>query len=867
MRVHMASRIRSAAAVALLIAMVLPALVLVHPYAEAAESEAKLYLYRNPRQMATESPSLDQAAQTMTVGTVIEYPIPFPLTRDMEVWGQNGDDLLLHLEQTKVNPSWTGLILYVEVIDQQNETVTQTIASREFKQSELTQFDFKVPLAENGAVVQQRHSLILRLSLTEGTSPTGLTPPFGFAYTWNGAYSYLALKSNHVSTEDISVNALMNGQIVTEVLPNAPEDARTVMLSAGVADSFGAYDISSININITGSDGGVILDITGTWDDQTNTLEGDQGDPRAYFNTTYTVPENLPEGEYTLTATATSNTGQAVTGSSILRVASGLFFALTDASKKVVTAGDVVEFEAKVINGGSGDDRVAFSSSSGRDWPVQAPMDLELAGGAEDLVMFRVTVPVEAPVKQTDIIKMKASSRNADKDYEIVGEIEVGKAATFAITPEGESSQAVFLGDRAGYTLSVRNLENVTRTYELSIEDAPDGLEYTYYGQGVTSGSVYSSVSVGPRSLVEVFLNVTVDTGADDGSYELKAFGRIKGDTEKKFVYLTLLVVDGEKDALAARGGIVEKTTTRAGNDYPVGYKAVTFTLDVYNPTLSEATIAIDASGPSGWTISGNYEEIDLFPGSSSAYNVSITPAKGEPYSADGKIVKVTSSGSGIEDGSINLEVKVPLIIDIKLDIEVSGPINGEAGAVALANITVKNGGNREEKVNISAESKDGLVVDIEPGLLTLAPGDEDQAAISVDLPKKTDDANYAITLKATAGGKTTTLPLDVFAKGVEDGTGFQTWMIIVIVVVIVVLGLVGAFLYMRMGKKEQPAPTPTVAPARKEFRMAPRPAPRPYVPPRPIAPPPDEEMIRRADQLSRDMLETKRVVEVTEMD
>jgi uncharacterized membrane protein len=328
-----------------------------------------------------------------------------------------------------------------------------------------------------------------------------------------------------------------------------------------------------------------------------------------------------------------------------------------------------------------------------------------------------------------------------------------------------------------------------------------------------------------------------------------------------------LLVVDGDKDPLSARGGIVEKTTTRAGNDYPVGYKAVTFTLDVYNPTLSEATIAIDSSGPSGWTISGNYEEIELFPGSISAYNVSITPAKGEPYSADGRIVKVTASGNGIEDRSINLEVKVPLVVDIKMDTEISGPVNGEAGAVAIANITVKNGGNREEKVNFSAENKDGLVIDIDPGLLTLSPGEEGRVAVSVELPKKADDANYAITLKATAGGKTTTLPIDVFSKGVKDGTGFQTWMIIVIVVVIVVLGLVGAFLYMRMGKKEQIAPAPPASPARKEFRMASRPAPRPYVPPRPIAPPPDSETIRRADQISYDMLETKRVVEVTEMD
>jgi uncharacterized membrane protein len=286
--------------------------------------------------------------------------------------------------------------------------------------------------------------------------------------------------------------------------------------------------------------------------------------------------------------------------------------------------------------------------------------------------------------------------------------------------------------------------------------------------------------------------------------------------------------------------------------------------MDVYNPTLKEATIAMDTSGPSGWTISGNYDSVDLLPGTSSVYDISITPAKGEDYTPrDGKMVKVTASGSGIEETSITLEVKIPLIVDIRLSRSGTGPVNGEAGKEALANITVKNYGNREESINFTMESTDELEMGVSPDEIALAPGAEGQVGITISLPDKESDANYVVTLKASAGGKTTTLSMDLFAKGAGKKTDMGTVLIIAIVVGIVIVGLVGAFIYMRMGKKSSAEKGPSAP----EPKAVPRPNPRPYIPPRPVAPPPDTELMRRADEMSRDMLDTKRVVEATEMD
>lgn len=806
-------------------------------------NQTKLYLVRSPRILTTEIPEagLTSPLETIAVGGSVSYDTPYPLTTELEISGElkGGANMIkLHLESPTITPGTSGMEMTMELLEVDQSDGERTLASAEIEQSSMTSSDYEMAMIGSSEAAAKGSYLRLRITITKGS---GLLPTFQFLYSSGGEHSFVEMLADPIHADGVKVGVFRDGQEVDEVMPNGPANARTVIFSAGVRDAFGAYDLESIEINLTNSAGDVILDVT------TDDPQPSGGQEWAYFNHTYTVPENLPEGDYNLRATGRSWTGQEALGEMTLKVTSGLIFSLIDPSPRNVDAGDVTEFEASVINGGTSSDRVTFSGTSERGWAIQFPPESEIAGGEEIIVSFRVSVPIDAPVGTEDELTFKAGSRNSGKEYESTGSAIVAKAATFSLEVIGQNQAAVLKGTTASYGLKLRNIENSSNSYELSLEDPPRGVTSTFSGKGVTQGAVYWSVNVGPGEILDLALNVTAGTGSDEGRHDLRAFARQRGETEKRYAYLTLTVVDDQKATISARGGTVSHTASRSGNTYPVAYRQLSFVLDLYNPTLASALVYVTSTGPEGWDVSGDFSSMELAPGENAAYNLSVTPARGEEHTPSaGKTVTVSMEGIG-DDSSLDLEVKIPRVTDIKMTIDRIMPIEGKAGSEAVDNITVMNHGNYNEDVSLSLETPEDIIGVITPTSLKLAPGDSGDVMVKISLPASEKDENYELTVKATAGGNTSSLPLEIHSKGEKQKLDTDLIMIISISVFIVLLAMVGAFAYFRLGKKQSVQQKPQASPEVKE-----RPSSGST---RPLSPPPDDESVRRADMLSRQAL------------
>jgi len=735
------------------------------PCAATPITESVLYIHKDgtlstvePESSGTQNP----LAGPLTVGASIEFDSVHPFVDDLDIEGAgSGGEKGISIHLVNTVDTGTGLVLFAELLAVDGAGTERAIAAGEFEQDELDGGDLLLFFGSD--TVQEGSYLRLRLSLTEGTG-TLLTPAsFSFLYSLGSDHSSITLMADPIPAGSMELSLLQDGRIVDTVLPNGPEEARTVDLSVKVKDIFGAYDVHHGNVTIADSEGTMLFD-SGNLD-----ADPDGGEEWAYINRSFTVPQNTPEGEYTVTARVASNTGQEVSATEMISIASGLYVSLIDGSERKVDAGDVATFEMKVVNGGSRDDRVSFAMSSSKGWQVQAPPDMDMAGGEETTVTFRVTVPVEAKVGDRDTPTMTATSRNAGEDYEVIGAVSVAKAATFSLEVDGDTDIAVYLGSMASFSLRLRNLENITRTYDLSVEDPPDEVDFIYDGPGVSlSGSVYT-VTVAPGERIPIDLNVTVSSADPGGLLYISAFARAKGSTDRRYAYLTLLAVDGQRKLVSADGEAVQKATSRTGSTYPVTYRPVPFQLALYNPTLSREDLTIDVQGPEGWGTDSEIKgSMELDPGASAIYNLTIAPATGTLYSSGGGWeVEVTASMPGVQDSSVTLSVTIPLIVDIRATGEGS-TVEGKAGEDLMANITISNMGNRAETVTLRTETSDDLTALLSSESIELAPGAKEKVGLTVSTPKTEKDTNYKVTVVAKdSSGRETKVETDLYARGV----------------------------------------------------------------------------------------------------
>ncbi|MBN1391111.1 MAG: hypothetical protein JXA22_10770 [Candidatus Thermoplasmatota archaeon] len=766
----------------------------------AEDVEVQLYLHDN-MSMDTEPSRSNEVGEAMRNGDELEYVLSYPLVRDMIITGRPDGSarvLTLHIQDlTIIAGEWS---LGVEIFMDPATGASLKVAGTEAGVEDIENDDIELPLTSPTMTLKKGSTIRTRISF-QGT-PQQLIPPslaFAYAGTLTGGYTTLSIVGEPIADSDVTLRLLdPNGQPVKEVIPYGPEEARTIDLIAQASSVFGAYDIDTMNILMISSQGGILLNVTGEPEEQ-------GGEENATFEHVYILPEGTPSDTYNIFITAESNTGCSVTRETSLEVRPGLFLTMENPDREA-DAGDAVTFQLEVLNGGDANDRVEFSAGSLEGWSIDVPDTIEIDGGSSSSVEFRVYVPLRAQLSEEDVITFEAISRNAERTYTATGKITVTGVATYGIEPIGDTVRPLFAGSVGTFQVRVINILNSTKTFEMASEGLPTTWSVSYSStDGELQGSLYVfEVNASGEEVVDVM--VTTSSTGPFGTHPFGSYVRARGETEKKWIYFTLKVVDGSRDVVEAGSGDQKQVSGRVGTNYPIKYSKVYFSLDLYNPTLEDLQIGITVDGPEGWYLGSDYEDIELSPGASSLWNLSVTPATGalwnlgNPYRMD---VGIDAGAEG--QFSKNLEVIIPEVSDIKAEREWSSVSTVEEQTVPL-NLTFSNKGNRDETISISLEAPPELTVNLTPGERVLEPGGSFTARGEIKVNDVEEPGAVSLKVRYSSSKGTYSLDYSIYIEKKDDGTPFNYLTLIIIAVVVIVLAIVGYIVYNRFfhGKEKK---------------------------------------------------------------
>jgi len=833
-------------AIAIVITLLVPSLFMVTRLDKvgAVDIDVRLYMHGGiniVERLNTETPQ--GALATITSGTSIEYPLEYPIARDMMITGpvEGGSRIMiLHLQSMVLSDPEGELTVEVNIEPPSSQSIL--IAKAVLSGNDLDPDDLAIPFIPQGQLLTKGTTLKLVLSYTGSLALT-------FSYGVTGP-SYLSFQCTPILEDGVRLSITdLSGNPVEEVIPYGPEEARTVRFISSASSGFGANDIGSINLLMVGSQDNILMNVS------TEDPVPGGGEEWTYFNHTFVIPEGAPTDTYTITATAISRTGYTGSYETELIVAPGLFLTVDDAEKDA-DAGDTVTFVLDVLNGGDAVDRVTLSAVSQLGWAVDSPDAIEIEGGDTGKAEFRVYVPLKASVSTEDTITLQAGSRNAGKDYNIKVKVFVKDAATFGVETVGDTEKAVIAGTSQTFQVRVLNLLDENRTFEMSTEEIPSTWTVGYYSDGgdVQSGLFVFQINGSGEEIVDI--TVLTSSAGPFGSQELGSHVRARGDSVRKWAYHRLNVVNDEEDVVNVPDGVVRKTSGRIGTDYPVKYSRVYFTLFFYNPTLSELDVGVSVEAEEGWEVDVDYEQIGLSPGEGSLWNLTVTPETGgswnlgSPYFVD---VDVDAGDQG--EFSRRLEIVLPEVSDVRADREWTTVDTMEGNTVPL-NITFRNRGNRDETVRIIIDAPPELTVNMTPLNADISPG-EDITARGQMVVGDIDEAG-TITLKVryqtSRGEKTLDYSLTVEKKAVSSS--FDPLMIGIIVGVVIVVLVAALVIYNRFfaGKQKTGKGPEASVPAVKAPPVTVSAVTR-SSPPVKARPGENEEVIRAADEAMASIL------------
>ena len=822
--------------------------------------ETRLYLNRENRYLKTQPPQLstgDPPTQTLTVGNPVTYTMPYPATDTLTLDGplDSGMTIMeLHLEASFVTPGSTDVVLTVELREIDSNGEEEIIGSLDLDQSDLGVDDFDIPI--NGPhELEKGSNLILELNITEGQGPLGSNTVFSFQYSSvGGENSYLQFLCDPVPAGGVTLGMLdIDGNPISGILPNGPAEARTVQFNCGVKDLFGAYDVSSINLKVTSPTGSQLLNLT---EDQPENRGGQEW---TYYNQTEELPESLPVGTYNVSVTGRSHTGFNRTARFDLEVSEGLHVSLEGESGIEADAGESLVVGVKVINGGGSTDRVSFDYAGGGGWKVTPPEDSDIEAGSSVPFEYTVKVPIDAGLGDIEDITLIVNSRNAGKDYAVMITVEVMSEATFGIEVSGQSSKALNPGMSGGFLVNLVNLKNETETFELEGRDLPLDTDLEITGGGGSQQGSYFTVELGPDRSVTLSVNVSVGFSAPGGSHRFRVTARVQGGDEIRSVYLSILVVDPSRDILSLPSGISERTASRSGSSSPVEYEPVSFSLNIYNPTLEEVDLSVSVEAPAGWDYDSDYATASLLPGTESDFNVSVTPSRGELWNGgEGYDVTVSVSGSGLRRTDLDLEVKLPEIRGIALKLDQSlGVVEVMSGKSRDVNLTVSNDGNRMEDVTLTVGETENLKAILDQDSISqLEPGQEVKLYVTVEAEEVQSDKVLQVDVEADMGDYQDDISFQVQVKAESSSLSISPLAIVAIVLGVIVVALAGIFIYSRFvsgnrvkegsATEEKPQKRPKVTVTAED---------KPLKGEREVRPPPDREVLSEADLVTMEIL------------
>lgn len=792
-------RYRSIFMMGLAVVLVIGGLYIIPQEADAQETdEMKLYLHSRPTKALKTSGDVE--TDTMpngfsSAGSDPEiYPLEFPLTDDLLINGipdGSGRVLILHLANIIAASLTDDDKLDVRLFAMPSSGTELQVAAGQFQGNEMNTDELKLDLTtQSGTTVSAGSTLELRISF-EGEFT--LSKIFTFTNTQNDA-SYLSMIARPIGTDDIEVTVTDQfGNELEELLPNGPASSRTFNVTIAVNDAFGAIDVEEANVVMVSDIGNPVWNTTGT-SDQTN------GAAIAYINLTHTLPEGTPEGAYDLKVTVTSVTGQRTTASSTITVTSGLQVTIEDPERDV-DAGDIVELQVNILNGGEATDRITFSASSGLGWLVESPDPEEISGGSTGAATFRVFVPIRADIGDEDDIEINVYSRNSERTYVKNARLLVVSAAEFGVESLGETTKAVVAGGGVQFQVRIVNLQSEGTTFEVGMEEIPSQWTTSFSGgNGTMQGSSIYLVPIEGDDEAEISMNI-MTSSSSEGAKDIKTFVRERGGTDRSYVFFKVRIVDPDRPVLTLLDTTDEKESSRVGSFYPIRYSEVFFNLELYNPALVDSRVQVNVFEPTGWDIITDETTMDLLPGEVSRWNISITPRSGELYREDPYVIEIEVAGGDLGDHSQDLKVKLKAVRTLEITPDRNSP-DAVQGEDVPINVTVANRGNIEMTLTFDIEAPVELEITFEPDSLTLAPDTEGTIRLIVKVTKVDEEQNVKFDLKYVGDSVQGSRELSVFTvKKDSEDEGLNPLLIIGGVIAFIILAAVAYFLFTRFRK------------------------------------------------------------------
>ena len=366
----------------------------------------------------------------------------------------------------------------------------------------------------------------------------------------------------------------------------------------------------------------------------------------------------------------------------------------------------------------------------------------------------------------------------------------LGLSATPAVAVELATdypSLSLRPGDTATFELRVISAQRERVDFEVT--EAPEGWTVRLLGGGREVAAVIADPDPSVSPSLEVEVEVPVDAAA--GTYELVIEGSAPSGPASLPLQLTVTELAAAPFELTA-----DFPELSGGPD-----QTFTFDVNVANNTGSDATFAIEASGPTGWTVDARptgqaqATTLTVAGGESGTLQVQATPT---PETTEGRYpidVRITA-GDGTVDGQFTAVVTgTPQLVFQPAEERLS--LSAEAGSSSTFALVVANDGTAPlTDVVLSASAPTNWEVTFEPETIpAVGPGETTTVTARVTPASGAVAGDYAISM--TAAGEAATANLDVRVQ-VETSTWWGFVAIAIIVVALVGLGLV----FRRFGRR-----------------------------------------------------------------
>jgi uncharacterized membrane protein len=379
--------------------------------------------------------------------------------------------------------------------------------------------------------------------------------------------------------------------------------------------------------------------------------------------------------------------------------------------------GQTTTFSITLVNTGDVWDNYTITVSDNLNWPLfVSPQSLFLLPGENGVATLSVTIPDNAEPCTEDNVTVTATSFNdltVSDSAVCIAHARSPLGVNVSISP---SYQSDLPGETLEYVVTVKNVGAGLDNYVLTITDN-EGWNPTL------SENLLENVQPGENRTVT--LSITIPSDA------------VPCTEDQIIVTATSTSFPTISDngtciahALAAYG---VEVFVSPGYQSGVNGETLTYTVTVINTGLMSATYKLSATDSLGWNPSISPSLLFLHPGENGIATLSVTVPENAVGCTEDNLV-ASASVNGVSDNDTCIahvtamrRVGVSILPDYR---------SGTPGRTLEYEVTVTNEGNIEDNYTLTAIDNTGWGPSILPTSLSLLPGENGLATLSVTIPE-----------------------------------------------------------------------------------------------------------------------------------